>query len=278
MSLVHTLDGSLGFRLADYDPNHPRAIDKKEALRRIEELGQELAELEDLLFYSGRHALLILLQGRDTSGKDGAIRRILDFSNAQSCRVEAFKAPTQEELAHDFLWRVHRKVPGRGEITLFNRSHYEDVLVVRVHNLVPEEVWRKRYEHIHHFERLLTDSGTILLKFFLHISKEEQEKRLLDREKETEKAWKLSVGDWKERELWDEYTPAYEEALYRCSSPEAPWHVVPADQKWFRDLAILDKIVETLRPYRHGWLKSLESIGAKAMDELAAYRAARTPR
>lgn len=275
MSLVHKLDGSHAVRLADYDPDKHNGISKEEGLRRTEELGLELSELEDLLFYAGQHGLLIVLQGRDTSGKDGTIRRILDFSNAQSCRVESFKVPTPEELSHDFLWRVHQKVPGRGALTIFNRSHYEDVLVVRVHNLVPESVWRRRYEHIRNFERLLTDNSTILLKFFLHISKSEQEQRLLEREKETEKAWKLSVGDWKERELWDDYTAAYEEALQRCSTPEAPWYLVPADQKWFRNLAILEKIVETLRPYRDLWMKDLEKIGAGAKAELAAYRAAK---
>lgn len=272
MSYTHLIDGSQPVSLAAYATNHRKDITKEEALKKTEEVGLELAELEDLLFYAGTHSLLIVLQGRDTSGKDGMIRRILDFSNAQSCRVESFKAPTADELAHDFLWRVHRRTPGRGGIAIFNRSHYEDVLVVRVHNLVPEETWRKRYDHIRNFESLLRDHHTILLKFFLHISKEEQEGRLLDREKETEKAWKLNVGDWKERELWDDYTAAYEEALTRCSTPEAPWHIVPADNKWFRNLAVLDEIVKALRPHRDHWMADLEKVGKTAKAELEAYR------
>jgi PPK2 family polyphosphate:nucleotide phosphotransferase len=272
---AHRIDGSRPVKLADVDPNADGGLSKEEGLARIQELGAELAELEDLLYFAGQQSLLIILQGRDTSGKDGAIRAILDYSNAQGTRVASFKVPTEEELAHDFLWRVHRETPGRGGITIFNRSHYEDVLVVRVHKLVPESVWRARYEHIRHFEKLLTDSHTLLLKFYLHIDRDEQEQRLLDREKETEKAWKLSVGDWKEREHWDAYTAAYEEALERCSTEHAPWHVVPANRKWFRTLAILERIVAALRPHREGWLEKLEKIGAAAKEELEAYRAER---
>jgi PPK2 family polyphosphate:nucleotide phosphotransferase len=261
--------------LEDFDPDEHGGLTKEQGKIRAEELGLQLAELEDLLFYAGQHSLLILFQGRDAGGKDGSIRAILDSSNVQSARVESFRVPTPEELAHDFLWRVHQRTPGRGSVALFNRSHYEDVLVVRVHNLVPEKVWRRRYDHINRFEELLLDSDTILLKFYLHISKEEQEERLLDREKETEKAWKLSVGDWKEREFWDEYTAAYEEAINRCSTPRAPWYVVPANHKWFRNVAILERVVEELRPHREGWLKSLERIGQEAKDELRLYRAER---
>jgi len=271
MSYAHRIDGTKKVRLEDFDASDTAGLHKAEGETRAHALGEELATLEDLLFYAGDHALLIILQGRDTSGKDGAIRKILDYSNAQSCRVEPFKVPTEEDLAHDFLWRIHRRTPGRGEIVVFNRSHYEDVLVARVHNLVPEEVWRRRYDHINHFEALLADNRTILLKFYLHISKDEQKERLLAREQETEKAWKLSAGDWKERRLWDDYTRAYEEAINRCSSREAPWHIVPANKKWFRNLAILERLVETLRPYKSGWLGKLEQIGEKAKRELAAY-------
>jgi PPK2 family polyphosphate:nucleotide phosphotransferase len=248
-------------------------LEKSKAKLNTDTLGAELSELADLLYYAGQHALLIVLQGRDTSGKDGTIRRILNYTNAQSLRVESFKVPTEDELAHDFLWRVHQRTPGLGHATIFNRSHYEDVLVVRVHELVPKEVWKRRYDHINQFEKLLVDSRTIVLKFLLHISKEEQEERLLDREKETEKAWKLSVGDWKEREHWDEYTQAYQDAINHCAAPGAPWFVVPADHKWYRDLVIIEQIVETLRPYRDEWMASLEETGRTALQELEAYRA-----
>lgn len=271
----HRIDGSDRVRLADVPTDDRGGLNKEQGEERLAKLGAEWAELEDLLFYAGQHSLLIVLQGRDTSGKDGAIRSILDYSDAQSVRVESFKVPTEEELAHDFLWRVHMRVPRRGQTAIFNRSHYEDVLVVRVHNLVPKEVWSQRYDHINHFEELLHDSRTLVLKFYLHISKEEQKERLLEREEETEKAWKLSVGDWKERELWDEYTAAYEDALNRCSRPHAPWYVVPSDHKWFRNLAIMERVVDTLRPHRDEWLETLAKIGEKALAEIRAYRQAK---
>jgi PPK2 family polyphosphate:nucleotide phosphotransferase len=232
-----------------------------------------MAELHDLLFAAGQNGLLIVLQGMDTSGKDGLIRSLLTHINAQSCRVIPFKAPSERELAHDFLWRIHPETPGRGTIAIFNRSHYEDVLVVRVHKLVPESVWKKRYDYINNFERLLLDSGTIILKFFLHISKEEQEERLMDREKDPTKSWKLSVGDWKEREFWADYQDAYEDAIKQCSPKDAPWHIVPANHKWFRNLAVTECIVETLREYRESWMGFLESQGKERKKELEAFRA-----
>lgn len=259
-------------RLANFDPADTGEMTKASAKKLTDELGGELADLADLLYYAGRHALLVVLQGRDTSGKDGTIRSILNYTNAQSLRVESFKVPTVTELAHDFLWRVHRCAPARGHATIFNRSHYEDVLVARVHQLVPEKVWRRRYDHINHFEELLLDSETIILKFFLHISPEEQEERLLAREQETEKAWKLSVGDWKERELWEEYTAAYEDALNYCGTPRAPWHIVRADHKWYRDLQVIEQIVETLRPYREEWMAALAETGRVAKRELEEFR------
>ena len=250
-------------------------LDRDHAEELAAHLGEEMGELHDLLFAAGTHSLLVVLQGRDTSGKDGLIRHILRFVNAQSCRVVPFKAPEPSELAHDFLWRIHQQAPARGSIALFNRSHYEDVLIVRVRQLVPEHVWSRRYEHINAFERCLMDAGTIIVKVMLHISKEEQAKRLLDREKDPRKAWKLAVADWRERELWDAYTEAYEEMLRRCSPEEAPWHVVPADHKWYRNLAVTDLLVRTLRPYRDGWMEHLRSIGEKASAELRAYREGR---
>jgi PPK2 family polyphosphate:nucleotide phosphotransferase len=275
MGFAHRIDGGKKAKLEDIDPDQHDGVERAEAEERTRKLGAEMAELFDLLFEAGRHSLLIVLQGRDTSGKDGTIRHLLMYSNAQSCRVVPFKVPTAEESAHDFLWRVHQQTPGCGSIAVFNRSHYEDVLVVRVHHLAPEPVWKRRYDHINNFERLLRDADTILLKFYLHISKDEQEQRLLDREKETEKAWKLNVGDWKERELWDDYTRAYEDVLNKCSSPDAPWYVIPANHKWFRNLAVTEVIVDALQPYRKEWLAHLEQIGATAKAELDAYRKGR---
>lgn len=262
-------------RLDDYDTSRSCGLSKEDAREKADELGREMGELQELLFAAGDTALLIVLQGRDTSGKDGAIRFILNYTNVQSCRVAPFKVPTAEELSHDFLWRVHRQTPPKGGVTIFNRSHYEDVLVVRVAGLAPEKVWSKRYGQINAFEELLSASGTVVLKFFLNISKKEQEERLLDREKDPVKAWKLSVDDWKVRDQWDDYTRAYEDALTRCSTESAPWRIIAADRKWFRDLAIAECIVETLRPMKKAWMESLESLGREQKAELEAFRASR---
>jgi PPK2 family polyphosphate:nucleotide phosphotransferase len=259
-------------RLKDHDPAESGGLDKEAGVKRFEELNAELDVLQEELHAAGVNSVLMVLQGMDTSGKDGAIRAVMRNLNPQGVRVESFKVPTDEELAHDFLWRVHKVTPGKSQFGVFNRSHYEDVLVVRVHGLVPEKVWQSRYEHINHFETLLADSGTILLKFFLHISKKEQEKRLHEREQEVGKAWKLSAGDWREREKWDEYQQAYEDALSRCSTKAAPWYVVPADRKWFRNLAITEALVDTLRGYRDAWAGALEDLSQAKLAELAAYR------
>ncbi|MCC6728709.1 MAG: polyphosphate kinase 2 family protein [Chthonomonadales bacterium] len=266
------IDEGEAVRLDRIEADATGGMDRAEAEKRTDELGAEMAELHDLLFYAGGHGLLVVLQGRDTSGKDGLIRALLRYVNAQSCRVVPFKVPTPEQTAHDFLWRVHVHTPGRGEIALFNRSHYEDVLVARVHGLVPERVWRPRYDHINHFESLLADADTIIAKFYLHISRGEQEERLRKREQDTTKAWKLSAQDWRERELWDRYTEAYEEALSRCSTARAPWHIVPADRKWFRNLAVTEALVRLLRPYRPIWMERLEAIGRTAKRDLEEYR------
>lgn len=273
MDLI-TVAGSR-FDVASVSTLPPPGIDKDETEDRAKKLGKELDRLEELLYAAGTHSLLIVLQGMDTSGKDGTIRNILSHCNAQGCRIAPFKVPTPDELAHDFLWRVHKQTPGKGEIVFFNRSHYEDVLVVRVLGLVPEAQWRPRYERINEFEQLLAESGTIVRKFFLHVSKEEQERRLLEREEEVEKAWKLSAGDWKTRELWDEYQSAYSEAIGRCASPDAPWVVVPADKKWYRDFVVLDTLVSALAEHESEWLASLGKLGEEAKAELAEYRAGR---
>jgi PPK2 family polyphosphate:nucleotide phosphotransferase len=269
---AHRLDGSGRVRLDKFDPADTQGMEKDEGLERLEKLGGELSELENLLTYAGTHALLVVLQGRDASGKDGTIRKILEFSNIQQSHVQPFKVPTEEERAHDFLWRVHTAVPRRGYMTLFNRSHYEDVLAARVHKLVPEPVWKGRYAHINAFERLLLDADVILLKFYLHISADEQYDRLRAREKDPRTAWKLNPGDWREVPLWDDFTEAYEDALSRCATRDAPWYLVPADKKWFRNVAVLDRIVRTLRPYRKAWLETLKEMGKSAMKEIRELR------
>jgi PPK2 family polyphosphate:nucleotide phosphotransferase len=260
--------------LKNIDPSDTGKLSKEEALRKTAELTEKIGDLQELLFAAGETPLLIVLQGRDTSGKDGTIRHLLTFMNAQSTRVEPFKVPTPLELSKDFLWRVHAKTPSKGETVIFNRSHYEDVLVVRVHEFVPEDVWRKRYDHINHFEKLLTDSGAIILKFMLHISKEEQEHRLLEREQEATKSWKLSVGDWKERELWDQYTDAYADVLENCSPKSAPWLVVSANEKWYRNYVITKALYDALKPYEDQWREKLAGLGSKMKAELEEFRKA----
>ena len=219
---------------------------KDDAQHQVDELTKRLDQLQEALYAENRRAVLIVLQGRDTAGKDGAIRKVFGPLNPQGVTVSSFKAPTAVELAHDFLWRVHLEVPPRGAIGIFNRSHYEDVLVVRVHQLVPESVWRPRYEQINLFERILTENGVTVLKFFLHISREEQRQRLRARLDDPTKYWKFSAGDLAERDRWDAYTEAYEEALQRTSSAEAPWWVVPADKKYFRDLLVAQVVTDML--------------------------------
>jgi len=220
--------------------------DKKAGRAAAGALNRRLEELQELLYAEGEHKVLIVLQAMDTGGKDGTIRHVFDGTNPQGVTVASFKKPTPEELSHDYLWRVHAKTPQRGEITIFNRSHYEDVLVVRVHDLVPADVWGRRYEHINALEKLLADEGTTILKFFLHISKEEQKERLQSRLDEPHKHWKFATGDLAERELWEDYTDAYQEALRRTSTEWAPWYVVPADRKWYRNLMISQVLVDTL--------------------------------
>lgn len=220
---------------------------KQAGQERAAKLNRELESLQELLYAESKEKLLIVLQATDTGGKDGTIRHVFDGVNPQGVKVASFKAPTPEELAHDYLWRVHPHTPARGEMVIFNRSHYEDVLVVRVHNLVPPEVWQRRYEHINAFEKLLADEGVTILKFFLHISKEEQKERLQARLDEADKRWKFSQGDLAERKLWDEYQTAYGAMLSRTSTAWAPWYVVPADRKWYRNLVISQVVVETLK-------------------------------
>jgi PPK2 family polyphosphate:nucleotide phosphotransferase len=272
MAYAHRLDGKRRIKLGDFDPDDHAGLKRDEGEKRTAGFIEELIELQELLYAVGSQSVLIILQGRDTSGKDGTIRHVAGPLNSQSCSVASFKVPTQAELDHDFLWRVHAHTPLAGEIKIFNRSHYEDVLIVRVHGLAPEEVWRRRYEHINSFERLLADSGTIILKFYLQISKDEQEDRLLKREKDPIKSWKLSVNDWKEREHWDDYTAAYEDALNQCSSKHAPWFIVPADKKWFRNLAVAETLRDALMPFKQNWLKKMEELGREGKKAIEEYR------
>jgi PPK2 family polyphosphate:nucleotide phosphotransferase len=270
---AHIVDGRSKVRVDDFDPADTAGMDKADALDRIQTLGTELSELENLLTYAGTQALLVVLQGRDASGKDGAIRKILEFTNIQQAIVHPFKVPTEEERAHDFLWRVHKAAPRRGTMALFNRSHYEDVLAARVHRIVPPAVWKQRFAHINAFERLLIeDSDVIVLKFYLHISRDEQYERLKAREKDPRTAWKLNPADWREVPLWDDFTAAYDDAINKCASREAPWYIVPADKKWFRNLAILERLVLALRPYRRAWLATLKEMGRERLKEIRALR------
>lgn len=235
--------------LRDYEPGDKSAMPegKEEGQKELFDLNGELESLQELLFAEHRHKVLIVLQGMDTSGKDGVIRHVFEGVNPQGVRVANFKVPTAIELDHDYLWRVHQQVPSRGEIVIFNRSHYEDVLVVRVHQLVPEQVWSRRYAQINDFERLLAEEGTTILKFFLHISLEEQKERLQARLDDPTKRWKFRLGDLAERKLWGEYEHAYQDAISQTSTEWAPWYIIPADRKWYRNLVIATVIVNTLK-------------------------------
>lgn len=221
--------------------------DKDAAEERLDNLTKELEDLQELLYAEHRHKLLIVLQATDTGGKDGVIRHVFEGVNPQGVRVANFKVPTPEELDHDYLWRVHRQTPGKGEIVIFNRSHYEDVLVVRVHTLVPEAVWSRRYDHINNFERMLADEGTTIFKFFLHIDKAEQKQRLEARRDDPTKQWKFNPGDLKERALWKDYQRAYEDVLSKTSTDWAPWYLIPSNRKWYRNLAIATLLVAGLK-------------------------------
>jgi len=263
-------------KLKDYDPGYiDDMTDRALAATLLEKLDDELNELQEMMAAAQHQALLVILQGMDTSGKDGTIRHVLSRVNPQGCIVHAFKEPTQEELAHDFLWRIHKAVPAGGVLGVFNRSQYEDVLVVRVHNLVPKDVWSRRYKEINNFEKSLASNSTIILKFFLYISKDEQERRLLAREQDKDKAWKIDASDWVERQYWDDYQQAYEDALTNCSTEEAPWYIVPANHKWYRNLAIAQTLVDTMRRYKSEWKAQLEERGKKQLEALRKMREAK---
>jgi PPK2 family polyphosphate:nucleotide phosphotransferase len=238
----------MSLSLADRDPRDTTGAPggKRETKALLEELGTELAGLQERLYAESRQTLLVVLQAVDAGGKDGTVKHVFHGVNPQGVRVTSFKQPSPEELAHDFLWRIHANVPPHGYLGIFNRSHYEDVLIVRVHDLVPESVWRPRYHHINHFEALLHDAGIRVVKLFLHISREEQAERLRARLADPTKRWKFDPADLAERARWDAYRAAYEEAIGQTSTEHAPWYVIPADRKWFRNWAVSRIVIETL--------------------------------
>jgi PPK2 family polyphosphate:nucleotide phosphotransferase len=233
--------------LNDDDAAAPHDLAKGDELeKKLAKVTGRLGELQKVLYADGRHALLVVIQGRDASGKDGVVGTVFDACNPQGVRVNSFKAPTTIDLAHDYLWRIHQVVPEKGMIGIFNRSHYEDVLVVRVRNLVPKKVWSKRYAQINNFERILAENGVVILKFFLHVSRDEQKQRLLERIEDPTKNWKFNAGDLEERNLWNEYSEAYRDALKKCSTQWAPWYLVPADKNKARNYLVAKRIVATL--------------------------------
>lgn len=235
-------------RLSDFDASyHAPEFNKKSAKRRIRENIAHLDELGHRLYAENRQALLLVLQGMDTAGKDGTIRTVMRGINPQICRIASFKAPSHVELDHDFLWRIHKETPRRGEVGIFNRSHYEDVLVVRVEQLAPESEWQTRYDRINEFERLLTQGGITIVKCFLHVSKDEQRERLQARLDNPQKRWKFNRSDLDTRARWDDYQAAYEDALNRCNTDVAPWYIIPSDRKWYRNLAVSQLVLDTMR-------------------------------
>ena len=272
MSYATKLDKPQAIDLSGYDPDDTGKADKHDSTKELDALGEELDGLQEWLYAAQTHSVLIVLQGLDTSGKDGTISHVMGSVNPQGCAVASFKVPTPEEAGHDFLWRIHKQTPDKGMITIFNRSHYEDVLVTRVHHLISDDEAERRFKYINQFEQLLADENTIILKFFLHITKDEQKQRLIEREEDPAKAWKLSVADWHERTFWDDYTKAYEAALGATAAKNAPWYIVPADHKWYRNLAIAETLVKALRPYKDDWEAALKKLGEQRKAELAEMR------
>jgi PPK2 family polyphosphate:nucleotide phosphotransferase len=264
------IDSPRRVQLADYDPGDTGDLAKADAKGELATLEGRLQRLQELLYASAHQGVLIVLQGLDTAGKDGTVKHVMASVNPTGCQVWSFKVPTPDELAHDFLWRVHLRTPGRGVLTIFNRSHYEDVLVTRVHRQIPRHVWEARFEQINTFERSLVENDTVILKFFLHISKDEQERRLLARERDPRDAWKLSVADWRERDYWHAYQEAYEDVLSACATKHAPWYIVPANKKWYRNVFIARAIVERLEEHAHAWEEELAARGRVALAEIRA--------
>ena len=270
---IHRFDAPGKIKLDEIPTGHSDTITKGEARDEFDELSKELFELQDLMWGARTHSVLMVLQGRDAAGKDGTVKHLSGALNPRGVMVTSFGVPTIEERQHDFLWRVHKHAPRAGEVGIFNRSHYEEVLVARVKKLVPPAVWKERYDLINGFERTLAKSGCIVLKFFLHITNEEQRERLLEREKDPNDAWKLNVEDWKDRERWDEYTEAYQDAIGKCAAKDAPWIVVPADAKWYRNLVVAEAVAAAMRPHRAAWRRTLDEQGKLVRRDLKAWRA-----
>jgi len=248
--------------LSDYDPEDKSQFSggKKDAEPRLAELTQKLDELQELLYAEHKRKILVVLQALDTGGKDGTIRSVFDGINPQGVHIASFKVPTPEELDHDFLWRIHPQVPGKGELVIFNRSHYEDVLVVRVHNLVPEDVWRRRYTDINNFEQMLAEEGATILKFYLNLARDVQKERLQERLDDPKKRWKFNPADLKERALWDDYISAYQDAVSETSTEWAPWYVIPANHNWYRNLTVASIIVKALEDLKMKYPEPAEDL------------------
>ncbi len=275
MGYATEVNGEGRLRLAEVATGATGGLDEREASARLIEVTAELRELQELLFAAEEHAVLVLLQGMDAAGKDVTISQVFDAASPEACRVKAFKPPVGEETAHDFLWRAHAAVPRLGELVIFDRSYYEQVVGERVMGDLDQDRVRRRYGHINGFEELLADEGkTIILKFFLHVSPEVQERRLEEREADPRTAWKTSVNDWAAREQWDAYMRAYEEAINACAALARPWYVVPSDHRWFQGLAVAEAFVARLRPYGRRWEEARERIGAEERRQARAARGA----
>ncbi len=261
--------------LRQIDPADTHGVAREDAEAQTAKMQEELTALQEIHYAAGQNGILLVLQGLDTAGKDGTIRHVMAAFNPASCSVESFKVPTPEERAHDFLWRVHRATPPLGSVAIFNRSHYEDVLVTRVHKMVPENILHARYDQINSFEQLLVESGTIVLKFFLFISRNEQRDRLKAREADHSKAWKLSTSDWPEHELYEDYVEAYQIALSKCSTKSAPWYVIPSDKKWYRNYAVAQIVAEAMRAHKDDWREELDERGKRQLAAIAAAKQAK---
>ncbi|HSB01993.1 MAG TPA: polyphosphate kinase 2 family protein, partial [Anaerolineales bacterium] len=264
----YIVDPGAKVRLSDWDPNDQGEYkgNKQQALAEIETLNRRLGELHEVLFAEHQHKILVILQAMDTGGKDGVIRHVFNGVNPQGARVANFKEPTAEELDHDYLWRVHKQVPAKGELVIFNRSHYEDVLIVRVHGLVPPDVWRKRFDQINAFEQMLVENGTTILKFYLHIDQAEQKERLQARLDDPHKHWKFRRGDLQERKRWSEYMQAYEDVLNKTSRAAVPWYIIPANHKWYRNLVISSILVDTLEGLKMKFPEPEENLDGIVID------------
>lgn len=269
---MRVVDGRAPVRLDDVGTSPPTGVDKKAAREHVARAQDALRRLQEMLFGARDRSLLLVFQGMDASGKGGVIRNVLGALGPGAVRATSFGVPTSHEAAHDFLWRIHLHVPPRGRIAAFDRSHYEDIIAPRVRKLAPRETWEPRHEDIVAFERLLVREGTIVRKFFLHISHDEQDARLRAREESLHKAWKLAVGDWHDRALWDEHRAAYDETMTRTATPDAPWIVVPADAKWWRDAVVAQAIVDALAPHAPRWREHLEALAKAQLGEIRAWR------